>query len=278
MLRDLSAKSWQWYDRVYEAALEHCRVYQEADSLKRGQIRPDRPPDLQNPIFARLEANAVSMMLNSVPESVSSQALATRSLSSVGIIYRVLKQFQPGGLMERQELLKSLTELQTAGSGQEAVLTQQAWIRHVARARKMQDGSILLAAPDTLSKGLFAHHAHPAFHLNLSTHQLELDYKAELETVEEFARSLLAEFEVLARPLRGRSLGRLRIRMLARQKVPQGDHKTGVSNKLCVCTGCLRKVVSSATSVASSMNIHIGPWPGGASSAQEKATGQTLAQ
>ena len=225
MLRDLSAKSWQWYDRVYEAALEHYRMYQEADPLKRGQIRPDLPSDLQNPVFARLEARAVSMLLNSVPESVSSQALATRSLSSVGIIYQVLKQFQPGGLMERQELLKSLTELQMAGSGQEAVLTLQAWFRHVARARTMQvqlpDGSILLAALDNLSKGLLGQHAHVAFRLNLSRHQLKLDYKAELETVEEYARSLLAEFEVLA--LSSGDLNpakRQRVRKLKEQEVP----------------------------------------------------------
>ena len=104
--------------------------------------------------------------------------------------------------MERQELLKSLTELQVAGSGQEAVLILQAWFRHIARARTMQvqlpDGSILLAALDNLSKGILAQHAHVAFRLNLLRHQLKLEYRAELETVEEYARSLLAEFEVLA--------------------------------------------------------------------------------
>ena len=172
-------------------------------SAKERPDSTDLPSDLQNPAFARLEARAVSMLLNSVPESVSSQALATRSLSSVvGIIFQVLKQFQPRGLMERQELLKSLTELQVATSGQEAVLILQAWFRHVARARTMQvqlrDGSILLAALDALSQGILSQHAHVAFRLNLSRHQLKLDYKAELETVEEYARSLLAEFEVLA--------------------------------------------------------------------------------
>ena len=102
--------------------------------------------------------------------------------------------------MERQELLKSLTELSTASTGQEAVLALQAWFRHVARARTMQvqlpDGSIMLSALDNLSKGLLSQHAHVA--LNLSRHQLKLDYRAELETVEEYARSLLAEFEVLS--------------------------------------------------------------------------------
>ena len=49
-----------------------------------------------------------------------------------------------------------------------------------------------------MQEGLLAQHAHVAFRLNLSRHQLKLDYKAELEPVEEYARSLLAEFEVLA--------------------------------------------------------------------------------
>ena len=37
MLRDLSARSWQWYDRVYEVSLSYHKAYQEADHLKRGQ-------------------------------------------------------------------------------------------------------------------------------------------------------------------------------------------------------------------------------------------------
>ena len=116
-------------------------------------------------------------------ESVPSQALATRSLGSVGIIFQVLKQFQPGGLNERQELLKSLTELPTANNGHEAVLTLQAWLRRISRARNMQvqlpDGSILLAALDQLAKTLLSQNTHIGFRLNLSRHQLKLDYQAE---------------------------------------------------------------------------------------------------
>ena len=101
MLRDLSSKSWQWRDRVYEAALRHYHDYQQADPLSRGLLCADLPEDLRHHTFARLESRAVSMILHAVPESIASQALATRSLSTVGLLFQILKQYQPGSLGER---------------------------------------------------------------------------------------------------------------------------------------------------------------------------------
>ena len=202
MLRDLSSKSWQWWDRVYEAALRHYHDYQQADPLSRGLLRADLPEDLRHHTFARLEPRAVSMILHAVPESIASQALATRSLSTVGLLFQILKQYQPGGLGERQELLRSLTDLSPASHAGDAVLVLQAWFRHVARARTMQvqlpDGSLLLAALDTMAKPLLADNSQLAFRVSLNRHQLRLDYRAELELVEAYARNLMAEFELLS--------------------------------------------------------------------------------
>ena len=202
MLRDLSAKSWQWFDRVYEVALGYYAMYQQSDPLQRGQLKAELTPDLRDPTFARLESRAVQMLLQAVPESVVNQATATRTLSSVGLLYQVLKQYQPGGLHERAELLRALTELATAQAPGEAVLLLQGWFRHVSRARGMNiqlpDSSLLLASLDGLGKHLLTQHAQVAFRLSLSRHSLRLDYQASVETVEEYAKVMLAEFEVLA--------------------------------------------------------------------------------
>ena len=68
------------------------------------------------------------------------------------------------------------------------MLYLQGWFRHVARARAMgvqlPDGSVLLSQV--------------AFRLSLTRHTLRLDYQSEITAVEEYARTLLAEFEVLA--------------------------------------------------------------------------------
>ena len=103
LLRDLSARSWEWYQRVQEASMQYYHEYQASDPLRTGQIMPDLPEDLRSPVYARLESRAVQMLLQAVPESISNQAMATRTLSSVGILFQVLKQYQPGGLQERQE-------------------------------------------------------------------------------------------------------------------------------------------------------------------------------
>ena len=202
MLRDLSSRSRLWWEKVYEAALRYYNEYQQADPLSRGQLRPDLPEDLRHHAFARLESRAVAMILHAVPESVASQALATRSLSTVGLLFQILKQYQPGGLSERQELLKALTDLSPATQAGEAVLALQGWFRHVARARAMSvqlpDGSLLLAALDTLAKNVLAENAQVAFRVSLNRHQLRLDYRADLELVEAYGRNLMAEFEVLS--------------------------------------------------------------------------------
>ena len=202
LLRDLSARSWEWYQRVQEASMQYYHEYQAADPLRRGQIRPDLPEDLRSSTFARLESRAVQMLLQAVPESISNQAMATRTLSSVGILYQILKQYQPGGLQERQELLRSLTDLPPVTTAADAVLYLQGWFRHVSRARAMNvqlpDGSLLLSALDGLARPLLSHHAQVAFRLSLTRHTLRLDYQSEIVAVEEYARTLLAEFEVLA--------------------------------------------------------------------------------
>ena len=60
------------------------------------------------------------------------------------------------------------------------------------------DSSLLLPSLDGMGKHLLAQHAQVAFRLSLSRHSLRLDYQASVETVEEYAKVMLAEFEVLS--------------------------------------------------------------------------------
>ena len=69
-------------------AMQYYHEYQASDPLRRGQIWPDLSEDLRCPTFTCLESRAVQMLLQAVPESISNQAMATRTLSSVRILYR----------------------------------------------------------------------------------------------------------------------------------------------------------------------------------------------
>ena len=88
-----------------------------------------------------------------------------------------------------------MTELSAVNLASEAVLVLQAWFRHVAQ---LPDGSLLFAALDSMAKNLLAEHSQVAFRVSLNRHQLRLDYKADIELVEAYARNLMAEFEVLS--------------------------------------------------------------------------------
>ena len=63
---------------------------------------------------------------------------------------------------------------------------------------QLPDGSLLLAALDAMAKNLLSEHAQVAFRVSLNRHQLRLDYRADTELVEAYARNLMAEFEVVS--------------------------------------------------------------------------------
>ena len=63
---------------------------------------------------------------------------------------------------------------------------------------QLPDRSLLLAALDSMAKNLLAEHTQVAFRVSLNRHQLRLDYRADIELVEAYARNLMAEFEVLS--------------------------------------------------------------------------------
>ena len=64
---------------------------------------------LQAAVYQRLEARACQMLVKAVPEQVYQDLVASRHISTVALLFRVLCLYQPGGLAERQQLLQGLT-------------------------------------------------------------------------------------------------------------------------------------------------------------------------
>ena len=180
-----------WYDQWCSASL-----------LERASIRGEPSEQLQGESYVRLEARALAMLCKAVPSQIYDLALSARNTTTVGIIFLILKTYQPGGLMERSELLKGLTHLQTADSATTGVSVIQRWFRHLERARTMSvsvpDCSLLIDALDRMSGSLLEKHPTMLFRVHAIRMQLQLDTVPSMTTTEQFARSLLAEFEGLA--------------------------------------------------------------------------------
>ena len=145
------------------------------------------------------------MLLACLPEGVRRDIIASRRLSTVEIIYKLLITYQPGGPQERTVLLKDITEnrLGNNPSVQEVLNTLRMWRRNISRANELQ-----VTLPDTLViVGVltkWAEHisrlggAQTAFRVAMLRQDLQLDNRPGVDQVMYFAEALQAEIEQVA--------------------------------------------------------------------------------
>eukprot|EP00439_Symbiodinium_sp_Y106_P033996 s211_g4.t1 len=185
-----------------EEAREAYRKWLGATPLERLGIQGIPSSYLQGERFLRLESRALAMLSKAVPQAIYDNALSIRNTTCVGLIFLVLKAFQPGGLHERTELLRGLTSLGETPTALQGVTALQYWFRHLERARSMgvavPDCTLLLDALDGMVKPMLEKNPALLFRLNTTRMALQLDTVPTLPSVEQFARALLAELEVLA--------------------------------------------------------------------------------
>ena len=185
------AETRAWYDKWCSASL-----------LERAGLKGEPSEQLLGETFVRLQARTLAMLCKAVPNNIYELALSARNTTCVGLIFLIPKTYQPGGLLERSELLKGLTNLQVADCAATGVSVLQRWFRHLERARHMSvsvpDCSLLIDALDRMSGQVLEKHPTMLFRLHAIRMQLQLDTVPSMTTTEQFARSLLAEFEGLS--------------------------------------------------------------------------------
>ena len=120
-----------------EEAREAYRKWLGATPLERLGIPGIPSSYLQRERFLRLESRSLAMLSKAVPQAIYDNALSIRNTTCVGLIFLVLKAFQPGGLHERTELLRGLTSLGETPTALQGVTALQYWFRHLERARSM---------------------------------------------------------------------------------------------------------------------------------------------
>ena len=98
------------------------------------------------------------MILRALPEEMKSEAISSRATSTVELLFRVLKKYQPGGLSERTHVLKQLVEAKQPGTVAEMVNGLQLWMRWFKRAKELHidipDATLLMGALDRMSQAL----------------------------------------------------------------------------------------------------------------------------
>ena len=201
-INDLAPKAFIWWRYVMQEARDAYDRWCTSGPLERASVQGEPSEFLRSEKFVRLESRTLAMLCKALPHGIYELALSCRNTTCVGLVYLTLKAFQPGGLNERSELLKGLTSLPTAQTAASGASTIQSWFRHIERAKCMgvsiPDCSLLIEGLDKMSTPLLEKHPNLMFRMHSIRMQLQLDTVPNMPAVEQWAKSLLAEMEILA--------------------------------------------------------------------------------
>ena len=200
-MKDLSTNSWMWWEEVMRSAMEAYQEWLRAEPVQKLYVRP-RALAERHGGWARLEQRGQLMLLNAVPSGVKSEILASRTTSSTEVMFALFRRYQPGGLVERSRLLRSLVEPKTPGNVTELLEILRGWRRSLRRAQELDittpDATLLLGAVDRMSAPVVKASSQAAFRVSSTRATLGVDVTPTLASVLGFADSLLAEAETLA--------------------------------------------------------------------------------
>ena len=200
-MKDLSATSWKWWEEVLNLAMVAYRDWLQAEPVQRLYIRPRTPPECSG-VWSRLEQRGQLMLINAAPQNIKAEVLASRTTSSVEVLYALFRRYQPGGLAERSRLLRQLVEPKAPQSMNEVVEALRGWRRSLRRAQELDiatpDATLLLGALDKMTELVGRTSSQVAFRMSSTRATLGVDVTPTLETAMSFSDMLTAEAESLA--------------------------------------------------------------------------------
>ena len=149
-----------------------------------------------------MELRASAIILAALPGSLKDEVVSSRQLATGELLYKILRVYQPGGVMEQAETLSALTGDQVAKTPKEAVDRLRRWRRHQLRAIELRaslpDPSLMIRSLSRLVEQLLGQAPQALFRVNSFRLQSKLDVMPSETNLEAYFDLLLAEMETLA--------------------------------------------------------------------------------
>ena len=200
-MSSLSKNASVWWKDVVHDAQSLYGQWLLAGPLERIRLKPETLVGKhETGQFSRVEQKAIPLLLQSIGNELREEVIATRQTSVAAILYKTMCKYQPGGAVEREQLLNYLTAPEPAASAQVAVKAVRKWRRWLLRASEvglfppdptLQVGGLDRLHPPTLS-------ASSVFRLQTFRTQNLLDQVPTQEVVNQYSELLLAECEATA--------------------------------------------------------------------------------
>ena len=201
IMKDVSPQAHRWWPLVEEEARHYYETWRQSTPVERLYVKPRCKVVEEDPSLQRTEQRGISLLIKAVPESVKETIVSERMMTSTGIIFTLMKNFQPGGANERSMLLTTLTPPSWGTSVKEATATMRTWRRFHKRTTEigaaLPDATVLMKALEEPMQLVSRTDAQAIFRLSQARAMLEVDSKPTMVAVWSFSECLLAELESL---------------------------------------------------------------------------------
>ena len=198
-MADLTPTSEEWWETTLETAKGWYQRHMQMTPIQRLTHAPEKNDKLDNKKWGRLERRAASMLMAALPEQLREEIVASKSVTTMGILTKAMIQYQPGGLTERSAILNALEAPTEASSIANATTLLRRWIRWRRRAVEvgvsLPDATILMRGIAKLTKKVLFLYPDLSFRLSLARNTLLVDTVPTQETVAQYSEHVLAELE-----------------------------------------------------------------------------------
>ncbi|CAL1154816.1 unnamed protein product [Cladocopium goreaui] len=202
IISDLSTSASVWWKTSVSAAEAWYKVHMALSPLDRIQHKVETPEEVLQQKWERLERRVATMLLQALPQEVRGELVAARRLTTFGVITHLLVTYSPGGISEKQNLLRNLEDPPEIPTVQDGPAALRRWLRWRHRAKDIgavaPDPSLQLRGLLKMSKKTLEAHRELQFRVSLVRSGLQVDTVPNDTNVEQFSYHLLAEYEQLS--------------------------------------------------------------------------------
>ena len=156
----MSATSRLWWPKVVHEAEQAYQRFATASPIEKLQVKPNVPVDLTMGKWSRGKSRATSMLLAAIEDDLRTEMVNRRMCdSAVGILYRLMTLYAPGGESEKTLTLNTLQNPTRCTDAQSAAEELRAWERWKNRAQILglltPDPTISVKAVAGIAAGVF---------------------------------------------------------------------------------------------------------------------------
>ena len=196
LVGDVAASATHWWDNLMALTSNAYHTWLSLGPLERLQVQAPSVEETSGR-QTRLDQRVTMMLMNALPQEIRNELIATRQLHTAGVVFKVLKTYQPGGLSEKAATLAALTGTKVAESAVEGASALRLWRRQALRARELgvtlPDPTLQVRALDTVMSRLLQEDPQATFRVQAFRLREEVDVKPHQGTVDKLFEMLQAE-------------------------------------------------------------------------------------